>query len=259
MNTNIALVGADPTTTGVKKYDNVVIDPSNLLNKAGLVDENAEVDIEEDENDRFITTRSGKLRPKFESGVEDWSEDTKPINGRSLRRVKRCGGGMDYDDDDDGDANRARRTRRGRRARRRRARKARRARRRAAKRASKSSSTTTVTRQVIQNGKVVSSTVEQVGEPAAVVDAQQQVVQPQPVIVQQQQPIPAVIQNVQQSKQTIPDQPPAQVTPSQTAPQQQVVVGPQLAQQPALTQAQQPVAGSPTVSTSFSAQGTVNV
>lgn len=77
MNTNIALVGADPETTGVRKQDNVVIDPSILLEKAGLLNDNTEEDIEEDVNDKFITTRSGKLRPRFESGNEDWSEDTK--------------------------------------------------------------------------------------------------------------------------------------------------------------------------------------
>lgn len=77
MNTNIALVGADLETLGVRRQDNVVIDPSVLLDKAGLLNDNTEQDIEEDEDDKFITTRSGKLRPRFETGNEDWSEDTK--------------------------------------------------------------------------------------------------------------------------------------------------------------------------------------
>lgn len=84
MNTNIALVRTNPTLVG-----GFVIDPSSLLNKAGLLDDNAEVDIEEDENDKFITTRSGKLRPRFESGPEDWSEDVKAraIGRKDSKRV----------------------------------------------------------------------------------------------------------------------------------------------------------------------------
>lgn len=80
MNTNIALVGADPTTTAVRNHEHVAIDPTVLLNEAGFLNgNNEEVDIEEDPDDRFITTRSGKLRPRFVSGHEDWSKDANSI------------------------------------------------------------------------------------------------------------------------------------------------------------------------------------
>lgn len=186
----------------------------NSLGANGLsANEQLELDLEEDPRDRFVTSRSGKLRPKLlDDDEQNWRDDV-PVTlrhldlpslngGQELERHKRCG------DDDDGDANRARRARRvrARRARRAAKRAARREAKRAAKAAASSSSTTTttVTRKVIQNGQVVSQTTETQG-------GQQQVVQSAaPVVVQHQQPATSVVQTV-----------PAATVPAQQVVQQQ--------------------------------------
>lgn len=180
---------------------------SEILKHTKLVGApNIDNDIEEDPNDRFITSRSGKLREiKFndaddadqwanerpmastrlaQSGPSLHSGSAQPV--RVLSRKKRCGGN---DDDDDGDANRARgvRGRRGRRT----SRTRRRGGRRRGSRRRASKSTTTVTRRVIQNGQVVSETTSESGAKLApVAQAAAPVVQS---IVPQQQVIPAPV------------------------------------------------------------------
>lgn len=87
MNTNIALVGADPLATNINRLNNVVVDPARLMDQARK-GYNKDDDIEEDENDRFISSRKGKLRPRFETGTEDWAEEVRPT-GMVLSRPKR--------------------------------------------------------------------------------------------------------------------------------------------------------------------------
>lgn len=171
--TDIKLVGLD-SMNNVQTHEfngnNVMIDTNKIASQAALA--NSARDVEEDVDDPFITTASGKPRPVFERGLEadQWAEDVIPgLNDgqqsqRPLSRVKRCGGG----DDDDGDANRARR----------RARRARRvAKRRAAKvnKAKKTKTTkTTVTKKVIKNGEVISEETTNTGPATKVVSASQQ-------------------------------------------------------------------------------------
>lgn len=90
MNTNIALVGADSLATSIQSRNNVVVDPSSLMEQARK-GYNKDDDIEEDENDRFIASRKGKLRPRFQTGpdAEDWAEDSGSPSGRFLLRPKR--------------------------------------------------------------------------------------------------------------------------------------------------------------------------
>lgn len=150
-----------------------------------------EEDIEEDPSDRFITTRSGKRRPKLVDGSDGWDEDV-PVTLRGLgsadgtrvlRRLKRCG-------DDDGGANRSRRSRRSRRARR--ARVARRQTSRSKSRGAPAATqtTTTTVRKVIQNGQVVS--VEPVSGSVLGSPVAPNVRASAPVVLPQQQPAPAV-------------------------------------------------------------------
>lgn len=89
MNTNIALVGADLLATRIDKLNNVVVDPVRLMDQARK-GYNKDDDIEEDENDRFISSRKGKLRPRFETGLDtnDWAEEVRP-NSIVLSRPKR--------------------------------------------------------------------------------------------------------------------------------------------------------------------------
>lgn len=153
-------------------------------------------------------TEKGSLVPSTEQkhAAEDLPQT---LSGKVLSRVKRCGGGGGGGDDD-GDANRSRRSRRSRRARRR------------AKKAKKNASTTTtVTRQVIQNGQVVSSTTQ----PACA----QPVAPQQPVIIQQQPPQviqqqqPAQVVQQQQPPQVVQQQPAQIVQQANTAPPQQLI------------------------------------
>lgn len=213
MKTDINLIGADKSLMSTYQGNNVVINTNKMIAQAALA--NSAPDIEEDLDDPFVTTGSGKPRPVFKIGKEadEWINDLPKtslnvMNNQSLSRVKRCGGGNN--DDDDG-ANRARRARRraARRAARRRAAKARKARKAARKAAKKATKTTqtTVTTKVIQNGQVVSETTG--AQPAAttVTTTQQQVQQPQVVqtTTTQQVQQPQVVQTTTNQQQ----QPPA--------------------------------------------------
>lgn len=133
--------------------DTVGFDARDLTEPTSLLapENDAVNDIEEDKEDRFITSREGTLRDPGKVSLDalEWTDEEPVGPKRLLSRVKRCGGG---DDDDDGDANRSRRARRARRTRRtRRARKARKARR--ARKSSKTTTTTTITRRIVQPGE----------------------------------------------------------------------------------------------------------
>lgn len=155
----INTASADGSRKGEIRSDasslSALFDPSKLLEG---YDHTAE-DIEEDKEDRFITTRDGELRDSGKVNLEanEWTDEDTIGNRRVLSRVKRCGGGGG-DDDDDGDANRSRRARRTRRTRSRRTQKSRRVRAREARKAKKArkakskktTTTTTITRKIIQ-------------------------------------------------------------------------------------------------------------
>lgn len=120
-------------------------------------------DIEEDEKDRFITKQDGTLRTKIFSGHhdDDWVEDLNKAGSVTggLIRKKRCGGGNN-NDNGNGNANRARRTKRVR------------------KNNNLSPGGTMKTIKVIQNGQVISHSVEYSGSPTATVSYQIPLVQP---------------------------------------------------------------------------------
>lgn len=232
--------------TGEEGRDPIVSDPTIHSNEAGLTDTHVEIDVEAGKSDRSIANESIGLPFKFEASGQHQLEQTKSIGTGGKKRVKRCG--PPPDDDDDDDASRSRRARR--RARRRKARKARK---RAAKRAKKTT-TTTVTRQVIQDGQVVSQTVGQVAQPVASCSQQGVAQVQQPVIIQQTPAIHTVQQPLQGSQLSHSTQPAAV---SQAVPQPQVVPQQVVATQQA--PAQQPDANAVAVSTSFSAQGAVKV
>lgn len=242
--------------TGVKEQDNAIVNPPANVGGKSLSNDDIKTDIEKDGSYQSLLAEADRLPHEFQSSGDEWSGNNKSTSielQKGLSRVKRCGGGDD-DDDDDGDTNRSRRSRRARRRRARRAR-ARRSR-KAAKRARKSSTTTTVTRQIIQDGQVVSSTVEQNGQPTVITsNGQQGIAQVQQPVVVHQNPSVATVQPVNQ--------------PNQGLQPSNLQATPQLAQQPqdapqqvaANQQApvQQPVANPAAVSTSFSAQGSVKV
>lgn len=197
MKTDINLIGADKSQMSTYQGNNVVINTNKMIAQASLA--NSAPDIEEDSDDPFITTGSGKPRPIFELEADEWVNDLPnnvmlPKSPSALSRVKRCGG-----NDDDGDANRARRRAARRRASRRRAARRRAAKKakKAAKKAAKSRTETTVTTKVIQNGQVVSETSgAQPAVQSTVTTTNQQVQQPQVVqqtttTSQQQAPAPA--------------------------------------------------------------------
>lgn len=256
---------------GIQEQDNAKVDPSLFVNEKVLSNDDIKIDIEKEESDQSLLAQADRLPHEVQSIGDERFGDNKPTSiepKQGLSRVKRCGGGDD--DDDDGDANRSRRSRRARRRRasRAKARRARKARRRAAKRARKSSTTTTtVTRQIIQDGQVVSSTAEQNGQPTVVINgAQQGVAQVQQPVVVQQNPSVATVQPVNQSAATVK---PSNQSNQGPQPSNSQATTPQLLQQPqgvpqqvaANQQApvQIPVANPPSVSTSFSAQGSVKV
>lgn len=181
MKSNVAVIGSEDAPTVLNRPNQVVVDPRSILeNTKPHID-----DIEEDDNDRFITTRSGKPRPDFASDADQWAEDTitrlpPTLSGMGKVRVKRCGDGGGG-----GGANRSRRARRNR---------ARRA--RANREGSVKSTKKVITRRIIQNGQVISETTDQ-GQTAVVQQPAQQTIvqsaQPQSVVYQ-----PPVVQAVQQ-------------------------------------------------------------
>lgn len=218
MKTNVAVIGSpDAARAVLSKQQQIVVDPSKLMGRSDI---SAGIDdIEEDDNDRFITTRSGKRRPNYidTDDTDEWAEDVgargdddderssnvepPTLSGLGKKRVKRCGGD---DDDDDGDANRSRRSRRARGRRSRRTRNNRRNSNRNRNSNSNNSSnnnnnrrsrtTTTVKRRVIQNGQVTSESTSnqsqavhtvQAATPVTVQQQQQKQQQPQPVLSQQ--------------------------------------------------------------------------
>lgn len=199
MNTNINFVGSRAMMGEFAKQGQknvAVVDPIGMLDESAQA--NIKGDIEEDPNDRFITSRSGKRRPMLEHDEQEWA-DEEPIAkwpnvssgakpAKVLSRKKRCGGG-----DNDGGGGGARRTRR---TRRRRNRNNRALRNRSRPRRTKSSRTTstTITRKVFQGDKLVSQTIETKGAPNS--QPASTVVQPQVAPALQHQVAPAVQQQV---------------------------------------------------------------
>lgn len=165
-----------------------------------MSEEYRKTDIEEDPEDRFVTTRSGKPRVQLVNAEEDWADEsplTAYSGGQVLIRKKRCGGG----DDDDGNANRARSVRRRRQRQvsrqRRVAKKARRAARKAAR-----GRTTTITRTIIPANQLASYPAVQPANAQMYVQQQQpgqviQTVQMQPGTVQQLVPAQVITQQPQ--------------------------------------------------------------
>lgn len=192
LRTNIALVGAEePVTTIQHEQPNVLVDPSKLFDHVS--EEYRKTDIEEDEDDKFITTRSGKPRAQLIDGSDDWADDSligaNPI-GRALIRKKRCGGGGG----DDGDANRsrrARRTRSNRRARRTQKKQVRRQK-KAARKAARTR-TTTITRTILPANQVA-TTYQGQSVISAQTGAQVRVQPIAPAVVHQQTIAPATVQ-----------------------------------------------------------------
>lgn len=240
MNTNIAFgSSAEKVSFDSGDYNRqVLIDPSKLIeqvSKSKLYN-----DIEEDPEDRFITTRSGKPRQRLMRGGEadQWVEDTLVGKQQAAaiagvqsgsqkvlsRKKRRCR------NNDDGDANRSRRARRARSNRRAQRKAERRARKAAKKAARRSQSTTTVIRKIVPISEVNQ------------LNGATTLVQQQPGTIVQSA-VPATATTIQQ---------PAQII-QQQVPQQKVVVP------AAASIVATPVVAAPATAPSVSVQGSVNI